>query len=77
MTATNRTASTTADVTLVTCPGTICGKGAACGDRVEARGFNSPRAKTVRVAPCTTLLAQGWTGIQLAEFKARADYLRD
>ena len=57
--------------TFVTCPG-MCGN--KCnGEKVAALGFNSLSAKTVRVAPCSALTAQGWTSkVQAAYSKADA-----
>lgn len=59
--------------TRITCPG-ICGA-TTCGEQVDAYGFGDFAATTVRVDPCSKLLAQGWTGPQLVERKSRADYL--
>ena len=52
----------------VTCPGLCGGK---CGGE-EVAVWTSPKAKTVRFAPCTALVAQGWYGHQLAVVKADA-----
>lgn len=58
-----------ANVLSVKCPGT-CG-GACRGQWVEVRGYGT-KAKTVRVDPCSSLLAQGWTGPQMAVYQANA-----
>jgi hypothetical protein len=65
-------ASTT--TTPITCPAMCCA-GKCGGETVEASGFGSPKATQIRVAPCSFLVAQGWRGPQLVEYKSRADYL--
>jgi hypothetical protein len=50
--------------TLVICP-EMCG-GRCGGEAVEARGIGNKRVKTVRVMPCSYLIAQGWMGHQAA-----------
>lgn len=60
--------------TFITCPGKCCGV-TTCGETVEAFGFHDFDATTVEVMPCSKLLAQGWTGPQLIEYKSRAGYL--
>jgi hypothetical protein len=68
------TTITTTSAVLVPCPG-ICGDKCG-GEMVAARGFFSPRAKTVRVDACSALLTQGWKGHQMAYTKAEfAKYL--
>ena len=49
----------------VTCPG-LCG-GKCGGELVEV--MTSAKAKTVRFAACSSLLAQGWKGHQMAALK--------
>ena len=60
--------TTTTHTQQVTCPG-MCGA-TSCGELVEV--MTSPKAKTVRFAACTKLLAQGWKGHQMAIVKADA-----
>lgn len=57
--------------TQVTCPmheGT-------CGETVAASGLTDFHATTVKVAACSTLVAQGWTGPQLVCTKTQAERL--
>jgi hypothetical protein len=65
--------STTA--TLIRCPGKACAAGANCAEQVVAHGLGDFAATQVAVEPCTSLVAQGWTGPQLVEFQSRAGYL--
>lgn len=44
----------------------------SCGEAVEAN-FGTFRTTTVKVAPCSSLLAQGWTGPQMVLRKSEAD----
>lgn len=62
-------ARTAARTALVLCPG-MCGA-TSCGETVEAN-FGTAKATTVRVAACTSLVAQGWTGHQMAVRKTEA-----
>ena len=62
--------NTTTQTYSTSCPG---GCGGRCnGELVEVKGLGSKTAKTVRFAPCSYLLKQGWTGPQLAVFQADA-----
>jgi hypothetical protein len=54
----------------VTCPM----HAGSCGDLVVA-DFGAFTSTTVEVAPCPSLLAQGWVGPQLVERKSEADRL--
>ncbi len=65
MSSTARTATTA----LVVCPG-VCGP-TSCGEVVEAN-YGTAKATTVRVAACSKLVAQGWTGHQMAVRKTEA-----
>lgn len=60
---------TTSDVR---CPG-MCG--GRCGGEAVTADFGTFRATTVRVAPCSYLLAQGWVGPQQVLRKSEADRL--
>lgn len=51
--------------TSVSCPQLVC---AGCGGQ-QVEVLTSAKAKTVRLAACAPLLAQGWTGHQLAVAK--------
>lgn len=62
-------ATTTARTALVVCPG-MCGA-TSCGESVEAN-YGTSKATTVRVAACTKLIDQGWTGHQMAVRKTEA-----
>jgi hypothetical protein len=55
----------------VVCPGTVCQSTGTCGELVTAH-YGTAAAKTVRVDPCSKLIAQGWRGHQLALRKADA-----
>lgn len=58
-------------ISSVKCPQLVC---ANChGDDVEV--LTSTSAKTVRLAPCESLIAQGWRGHQLAVAKTDRDGL--
>jgi hypothetical protein len=62
------------NTTTINCPQKCCG-GKCGGEKVVARGFGT-KAKTVRVEPCSALIAQGWVGkVQLAEYQEQAGYL--
>ena len=52
----------------VPCPGLCGGK---CGGELVA-AVASSKAKTVRFAACSALIAQGWRGHQLAAVRADA-----
>ena len=58
----------------VGCPGHEFGCCAQPQGHEQVEVLTSARAKTVRLAPCSALLAQGWRGHQLAFAKGDADW---
>jgi hypothetical protein len=56
-----RNASSTTQTVSVACPGVNCGDKCG-GEVVQASGIGNRRRKTVTVAPCSVLVAQGWVG---------------
>ncbi len=60
----------------VGCPG-MCGPtgSPACGGEEVVADMGTWADTTVSVAPCSHLVAQGWEGPQVVEFKSRAGYL--
>ena len=56
---------TTTSTTTVQCPALVC----TCGGTEQVEVLTSAKAKTVRLAACAPLLAQGWRGHQIAVAK--------